>query len=219
VCRDLTKRTQVWGDGVKAKQKQQRAIWNDVNKAVFAVSSKTYINGISKGRLAGLVRDGELIKFTPDRILRTAQEVVDFVDSKRASKKERVPDLPNSAKGITSKTERDKALKIKYKNSGRAKGAWIGAGKAIGAKQRKGSKITIGKKVAGYTHKFASGGTAQLIRSTWNPIGKIINNVPYVGTDYVLKKSDAQDAINQGGRMTIKWYESAIAAKLKRKNK
>jgi len=219
VCRDLTKRTQAWGDDAKAKQKQIDAIRKDANRAVYSVTKQTYVNGVQSGKLSGLVVNGELVTFTPDRILKTPQEVVDFIDLNRTNRKNRVPTMKRNMKAIASAPNVNKAVTIKAKRAGKAKGGWIGAGKTIGAKQRKGSRITIGKGVAGYAHKFSSGGTAQLIRSTWNPIGKLINNVPYVGTDYVLKKSDAQDAINQGGRMTIKWYESAMAAKLKRKNK
>jgi hypothetical protein len=127
--------------------------------------------------------------------------------------------MKRNKKGIASSAVLTRALRIRFKNSGSAKGAWIGAGQTIASKQRKGARITIGKNVAGYAHKFKGGGTAQLTRSEWNPIGKITNNIPYVSTDYVLKKSDAIDAINQGGRMTIKWYQSAMAARLKRKRK
>lgn len=218
-CRDLAKRTQAWGDDTKAKQKQIDAIKKDANKAVFVVDRKTYVNGVSSGKLSGLVINGELVTFTPDRVLKTPQEVVDFIDVNRTNRQGRVPTMKRNMKGITSRPAYNGAIRIKAKKAGQAKGGWIGAGKAIGSKQRKGSRITIGKDVAGYAHKFQTGGTATLQRDVWNPIGKIINNVAYVSTDYVLKKSDAAAAINQGGRMTIKWYESAIAAKLKRKSK
>ena len=219
VCRDLVKRTQAWGDGTEAKKKQESAIRKDANRAVYSVTKQTYVNGVASGKLSGLVINGELIRFTPDRILKNAQEVVDFIDLNRTNRKNRVPTMKRNMKAIASAANVNKAVAIKTKRAGAAKGAWVGAGLAIGAKQRKGSRITIGKNVAGYAHKFKSGGTAQLKRSQWNPIGKITNNIPYVSTDYVLKKSDAIDAINTGGRMTLKWYESAIAAKLKRKTK
>ena len=216
-CRDLIKRTQAWGSDTKAKDKQITAIKKDANKAVFVVDRKTYVNGVSSGKLSGLVINGELVTFTPDRILKTSQEVADFIDLNRTNRQGRVPTMKRNMKGITSRSAFNGAIRIKAKKAGTAKGGWVGAGKAIGEKQRKGSRITIGKDVAGYAHKFQTGGTATLQRDVWNPIGKIINNVAYVSTDYVLKKSDAADAINTGGRMTIKWYESAIAAKLKRK--
>ena len=164
-----------------------------------------------------MIVNGELVTFTPDRVLKTPQEVNNFIDRKKTGKNKRVYQVKRTERGITASSTMSKALRVRFRNAGTAKGGWIGAGKAIGAKQRKGSRITIGKDVAGYAHKFQSGGTATLKRDVWNPIGKIINNVSYVSTDYVLKKSDAADAINTGGRMTLKWYEHAMAAKLKRK--
>jgi hypothetical protein len=218
-CRSLVKGTQAWGDDTEAKKKQEESIKKDANRAIYSVSKGTYVNGVASGKLSGLVINGQLVTFTPDRILKTPEEINAFIDRKQTSKRNRVPTMKRNERGITSSAAMTRALRIRYKNSGKAKGAWIGAGLAIGAKQRKGSRLTIGKNVAGYAHKFKGGGTAQLIASQWNPIGKITNNIPYVSTDYVLKKSDATDAINTGGRMTVKWYESAMAAKLKRKTK
>jgi hypothetical protein len=191
----------------------------DISRAVFQVDNQPIINRIEKGKLSGLTIKGELVTFTPDRILKSPQAIVDFVDINRTNRKGRVPTLNRQVKGIASKPNIKKAVAMKVKRAGIAKGGWIGAGKAIGAKQRKGSRITIGKDVAQYAHKLKSGGTATMKRDTWNPIGKIINNVPYVSTDYVLKKSDAADAINEGGRFAIKEYEKAMAAKLKRKSR
>ena len=218
-CRILVKGTQVWGDDKQAKAKQEDAIKKDANRAIYSVSKAAYVNGVASGKLSGLVVNGELVTFTRERVLRTAQEVNSFIDRKKTGKNKRVYQVKRTERGITASSTMSKALRIRFKNAGKAKGGWVGAGKAIGAKQRKGSRITIGKNVAGYAHKFQTGGTATLKRDVWNPIGKLINNVAYVSTDYVLKKSDAANAINQGGRMTIKWYESAIAAKLKRKSK
>jgi hypothetical protein len=219
VCRDLVKQTQAWGDDTKAKQKQQDAIRKDANRAVYSVTKTTYVNGVASGKLSGLVINGELITFTPDRVLKTAQEVVDFIDLNRTNRKNRVPTMKRNMKAIASAANVNKAVAIKTRRAGVAKGGWIGAGLAIAAKQRKGSKITIGKKVAGYAHKFKSGGTVQLTRSEWNPIGKFTNNIPYVSTDYVLKRRDAANAINEGGRKTVQWYQTALAARLKRKRK
>lgn len=216
-CRALIKSTQAFGDGKEAKKVQEDAIKKDANRAIYSVSKATYVNGVASGKLSGLVINGQLVTFTRDRVLKTAQEVNAFIDSKKTGKNKRVYQVKSTERGITASSTMSKALRIRYKNAGTAKGGWVGAGKAIGAKQRKGSRITIGKNLAGYAHKFQSGGTATLQRDVFNPIGKIINNVAYVSTDYVLKKSDAANAINTGGRMTIKWYEAAMAAKLKRK--
>lgn len=218
-CRDLVKRTQAFGVGTEARKKQKDAIAKDINGAVFGVSKATYVNGVASGKLSGLVINGELITFTPDRILKTAQEVIDFVDRNRTGKNRRVYQMARMRKGIAPIKEITSAIGIKLRRAGIAKGAWIGAGKAIAAKQRKGSRIAMGGGIAGYAEKFKDGGTAQLTRKQWNPIGKIINNVPYVSSEYVLKKRDATKAINEGGKTMKSWYEAVMAARLKRKRK
>jgi hypothetical protein len=97
-CRDLTKRTQAWGDDTKAKEKQITAIKKDANKAVFVVDRKTYVNGVASGKLSGLVINGELVTFTPDRILKTPQEVADFIDLNRTNRQGRVPTMKRNMK-------------------------------------------------------------------------------------------------------------------------
>jgi hypothetical protein len=219
-CRDLVQRTQAWGDGTAAKKKQENAILKDANRAVYSISrNNKLVRRIKQRSLTGLVIDGELALFTPSRNLTTPQEVNDFIDLNRTTRKGRVPRLNSQSKGITPATVFNQALKIRKKRSGIAKGGWIGAGIAIGKKQRKGSRITIGKNFANYAHKFQSGGTASMTRSVWNPVGKITNNVAYVSTEHVLKASDSRKAINEGGKLTIKWYEKSLAAKLKRRNR
>jgi hypothetical protein len=218
-CRDLVKRTQAFGVGPDARAKQRDAIAKDINSAVFGVSKATYVNGVASGKLSGLVINGELITFTPDRILKTPQEVIDFVDRNRTGRNGRVYQMARMRKGIAPIKAITSAIGIKLRRAGIAKGAWIGAGKVIASKQRKGSKITMGSGIAGYAVKFKDGGTAQLTRSQWNPIGKIINNVPYVSTEYVLKNRDAIKAINEGGQTMKSWYQAVMAARLKRKRK
>lgn len=218
-CRDLVQSTQAWDTKESsAKEKQQNAILKDGNRAIYAISrNNKLVRRIKQRSLTGLVIDGELALFTPSRNLTTPQEVNDFIDLNRTTRKGRVPRLNSQSKGIAPATVFNAAMKIRFRRAGVAKGGWIGAGIAIGKKQSKGSRITIGKNVASYAHKFKSGGTASMTRSVWSPVGKIINNVAHVSTEHVLKTRDARNAINEGGKLTIKWYEKAMAAKLKRK--
>jgi hypothetical protein len=51
----------------------------------------------------------------------------------------------------------------------------------------------------------------------WSPSGVLRNKVPYVSSDYVLKKNDIIQAVNQGGKRTRSWYNSALKAKLAKK--
>lgn len=220
-CRNLVVKTQAWDTKESsAKEKQENAIMKDANRAVYSISrNNKLVRRIKQRSLTGLVISGELALFTPARNLTTPQEVNDFIDLNRTTRKGRVPKLNSQSKGIAPATVFNAALRIRKKRAGVAKGGWIGAGIAIGKTQRKGSRITIGKNIANYAHKFKSGGTASMKRSVWSPVGKITNNVAYVSTEHVLKKGDANDAINQGGRMTIRWYEEAMAKKLKRRKR
>ena len=216
-CRKLIVFNQSWGDGKEAKKRQEGAITKDANRAVYSISrNNKLVRKIKQRSVTGLVIAGELALFTPARNLGTVQEVNAFIDANR-NNRGRVRRLNSQSKGIAPATVFNAAIKIRKKRAGVAKGGWIGAGISIGKKQRKGSRITIGKNVAGYAHKFKSGGASRMIRSQWSPQGDIINNVPYVSDEHVLKTSDAKRAINDGGKMTIKWYEKAIESKMKRR--
>jgi len=216
-CRRLIIANQSWGDGKDAKKKQENAILKDANRAVYSISrNNSIVRKIKQRSLTGLVINGEQATFTPDRNLTTPEEVNAFIQSQRNTKG-RVKRLNSQSKGIAPATVFNAAVKIRQKRAGVAKGGWIGAGIEIGKKQRTGSRITIGKNVAGYAHKYKSGGNATMRRSVWQPEGAVINNVPYVSTEHVLKASDSQKAINDGGRLTIKWYERAMESRMRRR--
>jgi len=216
-CRRLIVASQSWGDGKDAKKKQEDAILKDANRAVYSISrNNKLVRKIKQRSVTGLVIGGELALFTPARNLGTPEEVNAFIEANR-NKRGRVRLLNSQSKGIAAATAFNAAIKIRKKRAGVAKGGWIGAGISIGKKQRKGSRITIGKNVAGYAHKFKSGGTSRISRSVWLPQGDITNNVPYVSSEHVLKSSDSKKAINDGGKMTIKWYEKAMQSRLKKR--
>jgi hypothetical protein len=216
-CRSLVKDTQVWGTGTKAKKKQEMAIMKDANRAVFNVSETALAKKVKDKTLKSLWIKGQMVEFTPDRVLSSADEVVDFINLNRTSRKARVPNLSPSLKGITTSQLLTKAVKIKSKSAGKAKGGWIGAGIGIGRGQKEGSRITIGKNYAGYAHKHSGQGKGRVTTSVWSPQGMLENKVPYSNDPYVLKKNDIGRAVAVGGRMTLKWYESAIRAKLRKK--
>ena len=218
-CRRLIVANQSWGDGTNAKKTQENAILKDANRAVYSISrNNKLVRRIKQRSLTGLVIDGELALFTPSRNLTTPEEVNSFIDRNRNAKG-RVRRLDSQSKGIAPSTVFNAAIRIRKKRAGIAKGGWVGAGIDIGKKQRKGARITIGKNVAGYAHKYKSGGNAAIKRSVWQPEGSITNKVPYVASEHVLRSSDSRKAINEGGKLTIKWYETALAAKLKRRNR
>jgi hypothetical protein len=215
-CRDLIEKTQSWGTKKDAKKKQETAIWKDINRAVYVIWPQDAIRRLKKKKLTGMRINGRQVRFTPDQNLTSARKVNDFIDLNRTSRKARVPRLAPDLKGACTYEHRRTAAASRMRRIGKAKGGWIGAGIAIGAKSKIGSRITIGKNIANYAHKYKSGGSATIARSVWHPVGKITNNVAHVSTDYVLKKSDAQKAILNGALKTMKWYVSAIKSRLKK---
>jgi hypothetical protein len=215
-CRDLIQSTQAWGTKKDAKKKQETAIWKDINRAVYVIFPQDAIRKLKKKKLTEMKINGRMVKFTPDQNLTSAKKVNDFIDLNRTTRKARVPRLAPDLKGACTYEHRRTAAAARMRRIGKAKGGWIGAGIAIGAKSKMGSRITIGKNIANYAHKFKSEGSATIARSVWSPVGKITNNVAHVSTDYVLKKSDAKNAILHGALKTMKWYKSAIKARLKK---
>jgi hypothetical protein len=215
-CRDLVQSTEAWGTKTESKKRQQDAIWKDINRAVYVIFPHDAIKKLKKRKLARMRINGREVKFTPEQNLTSSKKVNEYVDLKRIGSKMRVPRLSPDEKGACTYEHRRTAAATRMRRIGKAKGGWIGAGIAIGAKAKMGSRITIGKGVAGYAHKFKSEGSASIAKSVWNPVGKVTNKVSYVSTDYVLKKSDAKKAILNGALKTIKWYKSAIRAKLKK---
>jgi hypothetical protein len=215
-CRDLIESTQAWGTKKEAKKKQEAAVWKDINRAVYVIFPQEAVRRLKKKKLTGMRINGRQVRFTPDQNLTSAKAVNEFVDLNRTGSKLRVPRLSPDMKGACTYEHRRTAAAARMRRIGKAKGGWIGAGIAIGKKSKMGSRITIGKNIANYAHKFQSEGSATIARSVWNPVGKIKNNVAYVSNDYVLNKSDAKKAILNGALKTIKWYKSAIKARLKK---
>jgi hypothetical protein len=216
-CRELIKDSQVWGTGSKAKKKQEMAMFKDANRAIFSVTEPALVRKVKNKTIRRATINGQTVDFTQDRILSTTEEITKFIESHRSLKNARVPKLSITLKGIASARDVNNAVKQKSKSAGKAKGGWIGGGLEIGRGQKEGSRITIGKNFAGYAHKHANLGKGYVIKSMWSPSGVLRNKVPYVSSDYVLKKNDIIQAVNQGGKRTRSWYNSALKAKLAKK--
>jgi hypothetical protein len=216
VARRLIVTTQVWGDGEKAKEKQKNAMMKDVNRAFVVVENPELVKRLKKKKLGGLHVKGVFYPFRPYQQIQTGDGVNLFIEANRKDPHKRVARLGPGMKCVTTAAAVKSAM-VKRKNRiGKAKGGWVGAGQAIGAFQKRGSRLTIGKNFASYTHRHKSGGTASMRQDIWNPEGKMVNNVNYVSDSYVLESSDMQKAIIDGGRNTIKWYENALNGRLKK---
>ena len=218
-CRRIIKETQVWGDGKEAKATHENAMIRDVKRVAVVVQDPKLARRVTRKNLTGLSIRGEQWKFTPQQNLTTAKGLNDWIDLHRSKKSGRPPKsgLKNGRKAVTTGKVVISAMNQRFKRIGKAKGGWIGAGQAIGAHQKKGSRITIGKNVAGYAHKWKSGGSSSMKRDVWSPEGTMVNNVKHADDPHVLRPGQAEKAVADAARNTITWYEKTLQGRLNRK--
>lgn len=218
-CRRIIKETQVWGDGKEAKATHENAMIRDVKRVAVVVQDPKLARRVTRKNLTGLSIRGEQWKFTPQQNLTTAKGLNDWIDLHRSKKSGRPPKsgLKNGRKAVTTGKVVISAMNQRFKRIGKAKGGWIGAGQAIGAHQKKGSRITIGKNVAGYAHKWKSGGSSSMKRDVWSPEGTMVNHVKHADDPHVLRPGQAEKAVADAARNTITWYEKTLQGRLNRK--
>jgi len=217
--RRIIKETQVWGDTSKARQVHENAMVRDVKRVAFVVQDPKLARRVMRKNLTGLVIKSEKWRFTPQQNLTTAKGLNDWIDLHRSKKSGRPlrVGLGNGKMAVTTGRVVMSAMNQRFKRIGKAKGGWIGAGQAIGSHQRKGSRITIGKNVAGYAHKFKSHGSASMKRDVWSPEGTMVNSVRWADDPHVLKPGQAEKAIADAARNTITWYEKTLQGRLNRR--
>jgi len=216
-CRRLIGSTQVKGDGTKPKQIQQATILKDANRVIFAVSKPSVVKLLESGKMRGLVIDGVLVKFTRHQLLNSPDAVYQWIEKHRDKRTGKTPRMKRELKGVATERNIQSATRKRWKDIGKAKGGWIGAGMQIARFQKGGSRITIGKNVSSYAHKWKAGGNSRMVKSQWNPAGFLTNTFGHVSFDRVLKKSDIVKAMIDGGKNTITWYEKTMQGRLNRK--
>ena len=215
--RRLVTTTQVWGDGSKPKKTQEASILKDANRVIFAVSKPNVVKMLETGKMRGLIINGQLVKFQRHQLLKTPDEVYNWIEKNRDKGTGKTRRIRRELKCVATDRNIKAASKRRNKDIGKAKGGWIGAGLGIAKYQKSGSRITIGKNVSSYAHKWKGGGRASMKRSTWTPEGMIENLYKHVAFDRVLSKRDIDKAVLDGAKNTISWYEKAMNARLNRK--
>lgn len=219
IGRRVIKETQVWGDGKAAKTKHEDAMTRDVKRVAIVLQDPKLTRLVDRKKLGGLTVKGEKFTFNPRQNITTAKGLNDWIDLNRSKKSGRPPKqgLKNGTICVTTGKVVMQAMRERFKRIGKAKGGWIGAGQGIGVFQKIGSRLTIGKNVASYAHKFKSSGRASMKKDQWNPEGTMINSVPYSSDPHVLKHDQLQKAIIDGGKNTITWYEKSMQGRLNKK--
>lgn len=216
-CRRLAKETQVWGDGKEARIKQEKAIEKDAHRVAIVVSKPKFTKLIRAKKMTGITVNGVTYLFRPHQNITTEQHLNEWMELNRTGRDARPPKrgLPPGMMCVTTQQVYNAAMRKRKKRAGKAKGGWIGAGKGIGRFQRTGSRITIGKNVASYAHKWDMGGHASMVKAIWTPAGTMVNTYRHAGNDLVLRESQITESIADAAKNMITWYEKAMNGRLR----
>jgi len=177
----------------------------------LAFSTQIYgKTGTRKKQIQNIRRDG--IKFIAildnSKVkvdLNTAEEIIVWINSNLKYKNKRIKKW-KSARRRTF----DKAMSIKNKNAGMAKGSWLGASMDIAKKQTGTARISIGKNFLAYAQKWAKLGKGKAGSSDFKSQSTLVSTVPWVDDEYVLSTLHTTDSIEKALKSTVKWYRKAL---------
>ena len=197
-ARELAKQTQPHGIGGTKKQ-MMNSIEAGMRSVLVPVDAKTFKR---RGAMEGVG--------SPDAINKWVDE------NRRGNSKGHAKLESGGRKAICRKSDFTKALSIRRRRGGIAKGGWVGAGQAIAKRQRGANRIKIGKNYLSWTQKHTQAGTAKRTGSLFRPTADIINKARHTRSQYVINKGEMRRAVMWGGRNTLKWYKRTARAMLKK---
>ena len=194
-ARELARFTQPFGT-TSLKKIHTRAMWFDAGNVII----------ITRDKPSGA------------KALRSEQEVINWINQNRTKRGSRTRKLDISQKKVANFNLVQRAIRIKLKDAGEAKGAWIGAGQDIARAQRGPDQIKIGVNFAKFAQKHVGKGSAKPPKKGFSPTATIKNNVEHSSNGYALSTSRIDEATEASRRNTIKWYQAAMR-RLNRKRK
>jgi hypothetical protein len=107
-------------------------------------------------------------------------------------------------------------MMLKFRRAGMAKSAWIGSARHLERKQGKGFQIRFGKAYTPYLKRWESMGSGTKPKRVFSTSLILRNSVAHVAKKRVLKPGRIKTELEWAQRKTIKWYEKALEAKLKK---
>lgn len=211
-CRALAVSTQAFGK-TGTRKKQELAIEADARRVIYPVDQ---IKPSRTGRSVRATHEGKSFNWPQDRTLKNEAEVNAWIDAHRKDGKHRTERLPFPELAICTLRVFKKAMKLRAVNSGKAKGAWLGAGADIAKHQKGVDRINIGKNFLSYAQKHSGKGEAKMRRDRFKPVGDLINKARHSGSSYVLGQGQKAKAVQIGLQQTIRWYRSAAKKALEK---
>ena len=204
-CRELAKDTESMGKTAKAKKVQKGAMIKDAYN-VLIVGRRLR----RKGAGFRVSTDRSTFYASTDKVLQSPSQVNHWIRKHRTRKHKRTVELHPAQRKICSRAVFNKALAIRVKKAGMAKGAWLGAGMRIARKQKGQDRINIGQGYLAYAQRHAKHGKAIHPKAGFKPFAEIINKIAHSGDGYVLSSRKANSAIAWGLKNSISFYRRAI---------
>jgi len=146
------------------------------------------------------------------QIVGAVEEVNDWIEIHRTRRRGRTAVLPIHERKAVDRAIFKKAMAIRYKRAGMAKGGWIGAGQEIAKAQAGQERVNIGKNFLSYAQKHGHFGSARRPKSGWSPTVGITNKVAHSGDKNVLTSAAPKRAFDWSLKKTLKWYSKALKA-------
>ena len=190
VARELAGVTQAYGKNKSLRDVQSKAIYKDAMNVCRLVTSNPQ--------------------------LKNGQQCFEWIERHRTRKRRRTPVISEQEKKTVTAEILNQGLVEKFKRIGMAKGAWLGAGIELEAKQHGTEKINIGKNFLAYAQKWRHLGNAIIGRKIFSPTLVLENNVKHSASSEILPDPRKKTTVKRALINTLKWYDKATTAKLKK---
>tara|TARA_R110002012_G_scaffold102674_2_gene242188 strand:+ start:3547 stop:4404 length:858 start_codon:yes stop_codon:yes gene_type:complete len=204
------------------KKEVKDKILNAINKGallnITPLPAKEF-NRHAKSSNPAQFANGRWYKMNQDQILRSEEEVWDFIEkSRRGSKRGRPKWLHPSRKAICKNKDMGSVLKRRRKLAGIMKGSWLGAFAPLSRKIKGSDKPRIAKNYMSWAQKHMDMGKARWLPGARDKSeARLISKAPGTLDKRYFDQSLADEAVKIGWANTIKWYK--LQCKLKFQDK
>lgn len=210
-ARQLAIVTQAFGQSGTRKI-QINAIWASWIKCIEIVDP-SYFAAIKSGKIRRRQnKAGQWEAIDMEMVTEDPAKIDAYVQSQRDRRGRIQSD--RGRKIITTKKAMKAAIKKRLENVGMAKGGFLGAGKEIASKQTGTQRINIGKNFMGYAQKHGGLGHARLVGAAIDSEAVLDNNAKHTAQKNVLDPRNANKAIDDALKKTVKWYNKAAKVAL-----
>lgn len=146
----------------------------------------------------------------PSRIVDSANELWNIIENHREGKDGNTRYLAPQNKYFCKDSDFNKVVRKRALLWGAAKGAWIGAGKAVSRFQSGLSRIDIGRNFISWAHKHTDKGTGSVTGKGHKTVITLTNKTAGGASERGLSKSDTDLALSVARRSVLKYYAAEM---------